>query len=92
MTETTPALEPQGKPAAVLSERELDLYTAINSHWRENLSAPSLHELCRYTGLKSTFSVRYYLTRLIEKGFVAKNPKQARSIYTDRVQKALSSL
>ena len=61
-----------GKNDNELSQNELNILNYIRKQVKEVGYPPSVRELCKAVGLKSTSSVHLYLSRLAEKGYIKK--------------------
>lgn len=59
---------------------EQKIINAIRNHTNEHRYPPSLEDLAYMVGLKSKSAVLRHVDRLVEKGMVAKEPGQARTI------------
>ena len=63
-----------------LSDKERDVLAYIRSAVRDQGYPPTIRELGAVFGIASTNGVRYYLSRLEEKGFIRRNPRLSRGI------------
>ena len=63
-----------------LSENELNILNYIRKQVSEVGYPPSVRELCKAVGLKSTSSVHLYLSRLAEKGYITKGSLKTRAL------------
>ena len=69
-----------GKNDNELSQNELNILNYIRKQVAEVGYPPSVRELCKAVGLKSTSSVHLYLSRLAEKGYIKKNNLKTRAL------------
>ena len=63
-----------------LSQNELNILNYIRKQVKEVGYPPSVRELCKAVGLKSTSSVHLYLSRLAEKGYIKKGNLKTRAL------------
>lgn len=63
-----------------LSQNELNILNYIRKQVAEVGYPPSVRELCKAVGLKSTSSVHLYLSRLAEKGYIKKGNLKTRAL------------
>ena len=63
-----------------LSQNELNILNYIRQQVKEVGYPPSVRELCKAVGLKSTSSVHLYLSRLAEKGYIKKGNLKTRAL------------
>ena len=63
-----------------LSQNELNILNYIRKQVNEVGYPPSVRELCKAVGLKSTSSVHLYLSRLAEKGYIKKGNLKTRAL------------
>lgn len=63
-----------------LSQNELNILNYIRKQVKELGYPPSVRELCKGVGLKSTSSVHLYLSRLAEKGYIKKGTLKTRAL------------
>lgn len=63
-----------------LTEKQQNVYECILQYQDINGYAPTVRELCRMAGLKSTSSVAAYLKLLEEKGYIARKAECPRAI------------
>ncbi len=64
----------------MLKENEQKILDFMKKQIKENGYPPSVREICKAVGLKSTSSVHLYLTRLAEKGYITKKDLKTRAI------------
>ena len=69
-----------GKNENELSKNELNILNYIRKQVAEVGYPPSVRELCKAVGLKSTSSVHLYLSRLAEKGYIKKGNLKTRAL------------
>lgn len=69
-----------GKNDSELSQNELNILNYIRAQVKEVGYPPSVRELCKAVGLKSTSSVHLYLSRLAEKGYIKKGNLKTRAL------------
>ena len=69
-----------GKNESELSQNELNILNYIRKQVAEVGYPPSVRELCKAVGLKSTSSVHLYLSRLAEKGYIKKGNLKTRAL------------
>ena len=69
-----------GKNENELSQNELNILNYIRKQVAEVGYPPSVRELCKAVGLKSTSSVHLYLSRLAEKGYIKKGNLKTRAL------------
>jgi len=69
-----------GKNDNELSQNELNILNYIRKQVKEVGYPPSVRELCKAVGLKSTSSVHLYLSRLAEKGYIKKSNLKTRAL------------
>ena len=69
-----------GKNDNELSQNELNILNYIRKQVKEVGYPPSVRELCKAVGLKSTSSVHLYLSRLAEKGYIKKGNLKTRAL------------
>ena len=69
-----------GKNENELSQNELNILNYIRKQLAEVGYPPSVRELCKAVGLKSTSSVHLYLSRLAEKGYIKKGNLKTRAL------------
>lgn len=72
---------------AALTKKQIDFLKVLNAYVKEHHFSPSIRELCKLTGLKSTSTVKGYIDRLVEKGILEKEDDKARTL---RIVKALN--
>ena len=65
-----------------LTERERAVLQYINDTLTEHGYPPTVRDICRATGIKSTSSVHDYIGRLEEKGYVSRDSKKSRGLRT----------
>lgn len=63
-----------------LTEKQQNVYECIMQYQNVNGFAPTVRELCRMAGLKSTSSVAAHLNVLEEKGYIARKTECPRAI------------
>lgn len=63
-----------------LSQNEKNILEFISGQVKEYGYPPSVREICKAVGLKSTSSVHMYLARLKEKGYIAKQDLKTRAL------------
>lgn len=63
-----------------LNKNEQNILNYIRKQVREVGYPPSVRELCKAVGLKSTSSVHLYLSRLADKGYLAKGSLKTRAL------------
>lgn len=68
------------KNESELSVNEQNILNYIRKQVREVGYPPSVRELCKAVGLKSTSSVHLYLSRLAEKGYITKGNLKTRAL------------
>lgn len=66
--------------SAGLSQNERNILDFINKQVKEIGYPPSVREICKAVNLKSTSSVHMYLSRLKEKGYIAKQDLKTRAL------------
>ena len=66
--------------SAGLSQNEKNILDFINMQVKEFGYPPSVREICKAVNLKSTSSVHMYLSRLKEKGYIAKQDLKTRAL------------
>jgi repressor LexA len=66
--------------AQTLTLRQKEILLLLNKYIVEHGYAPSVRELCTLAGLKSTNAIDDHLCVLQEKGYIARQPKIARSM------------
>lgn len=66
--------------SAGLSQNEKNILDFINMQVKEVGYPPSVREICKAVNLKSTSSVHMYLSRLKEKGYIAKQDLKTRAL------------
>lgn len=64
----------------LLNQREIDILRYIVGEARKKGYPPSVREIAKATGLRSTSTVHGYLSRLEQKGFIRKDPSKPRAI------------
>ena len=69
-----------GKNDNGLSNNEQNILNYIRKQVAEVGYPPSVRELCKAVGLKSTSSVHLYLSRLAEKGYITKGNLKTRAL------------
>ena len=69
-----------GKNDNELSQNEQNILNYIRKQVAEVGYPPSVRELCKAVGLKSTSSVHLYLSRLAEKGYIKKGNLKTRAL------------
>lgn len=67
---------------ADLSEKELAVFQYINETLTQHGYPPTVRDICRATGIKSTSSVHDYIGRLEEKGYVSRDNRKSRGLRT----------
>lgn len=65
-----------------LNERELAVLQYINDTLTQYGYPPTVRDICRATGIKSTSSVHDYIGRLEEKGYVSRDSRKSRGLRT----------
>ena len=68
------------KNTDTLNQNEVNILNFIKKQVNENGYPPSVREICKAVGLKSTSSVHMYLTRLAEKGELEKTNLKTRAL------------
>ena len=68
------------KNSEALSTNEQNILNYIRKQVEEVGYPPSVRELCKAVGLKSTSSVHLYLSRLAEKGYISKGSLKTRAL------------
>lgn len=63
-----------------MTKRQEEVYKAIKSYIEENKISPTVREICKITGHKSTSTVHDILDRLQDKGYINKRKDSPRSI------------
>lgn len=63
-----------------INQNERNILDYISKQVREHGYPPSVREICKAVGLKSTSSVHMYLSRLAEKGLISKDNLKTRAI------------
>lgn len=63
-----------------LNSRQKQILDYIYDFFRENGYPPSVREICKATGLRSTATVHNYLLQLEKKGYINRNPQKPRAI------------
>ena len=63
-----------------ISEAQKRVLTAIREWFRENNSPPTLRELCKGTGLSSTWTIRHHLKKLETAGYIKIKDNLSRGI------------
>jgi len=53
---------------------------AIKSYWDEFGFGPTVRDICRMTGRSSPGAMQYMINRLVERGYLARDPYHARSL------------
>ncbi|MGJ0848077.1 winged helix-turn-helix transcriptional regulator [Tissierella praeacuta] len=64
----------------MLNERELEILNAIVNYIKQNGYAPSVREIGKIVGLKSTSTVHTYLKSLESKGFIERKENSPRTL------------
>lgn len=65
-----------------LNEKELAVLQYINDTLTQHGYPPTVRDICRATGIKSTSSVHDYIGRLEEKGYVSRDSRKSRGLRT----------
>ena len=65
-------------------EKEQAIYTYITETLEREGYSPTVRDIQKAMGIKSTSTVHSYLARLEEKGMIRKDPGKSRTIQTDR--------
>ena len=68
------------KNTDTLNQNEVNILNFIKKQVNENGYPPSVREICKAVGLKSTSSVHMYLNRLAEKGELEKTNLKTRAL------------
>lgn len=68
------------KKSDTLNQNEVNILNFIKKQVQENGYPPSVREICKAVGLKSTSSVHMYLNRLAEKGELQKTNLKTRAL------------
>lgn len=63
-----------------LNPRQKQILTYIYNFFRKKGYPPSVREICRATGLRSTATVHGHLVQLEKKGYINRDPKKPRAI------------
>ena len=63
-----------------LTEKQQKVYESILRYQKLNGFAPTVRELCKMVGLKSTSSIASHLKELEEKGYIARKTECPRAI------------
>lgn len=63
-----------------ISKSQSRVLTSITNWFKEHGHPPTLRELCRLTGLNSTWTIRYHLKKLEEAGFIKIKERLSRGI------------
>lgn len=71
-------------PDNQLTEKDKVAYSAIAGFIRENGYAPSVRDLCRVLGVKSTATIQFRLKSLAEKGYIKTTAGGKRTIRITR--------
>lgn len=64
----------------MLNERELEILNVIVDYIKQNGYAPSVREIGKIVGLKSTSTVHTYLKSLESKGFIERKENLPRAL------------
>lgn len=64
----------------MLTEKEAQILNVIVDYIKENGYAPSVREIGKLVGLKSTSTVHEYLKRLQEKGYIERKENFPRTL------------
>ncbi len=70
----------------LLTKKQIDFLRILQTYIKDHGFSPTVRELGKLTGLRSTSTVKGYLDRLEEKGIIKKENDKARTI---RIIKAL---
>ncbi len=81
----TPRSTPQKPNPASLTERQRLVWHFINDHIRENGFPPTIREIGRHLGIKSTNGVNDHLMALQKKGFLTREEGKSRTLQLVRV-------
>ena len=68
------------KPADNITDNQRKILEFINKEVKEKGYPPSVREICRAVGFKSTSTVHTYLQRLKKEGLIQKDPLKTRAI------------
>ncbi len=63
-----------------LKEKELEILEFLDNHVTSKGYPPSVREICKAVGFKSTSTVHCYLRRLEKQGFIKKDPSKPRAL------------
>lgn len=63
-----------------LTDKEREVYTYIERCLEENGYPPTVRDICKATGIKSTSTVYAYIRRLEEKGVIVRNAGKSRAL------------
>ena len=62
-------------------ERINQMLAAIKDYWDKNGNSPTLRDISKMTGIKSTGMVSFYLGKLVEAGKITRSGNKSRSIF-----------
>ena len=71
---------PKKRDPEVLNKREKQILKFIEKQINEQGFAPSVREICKGVGLKSTATVHAYLNRLEDGGYISRKDKMGRTL------------
>ena len=63
-----------------LTKKQQEILDFLNKEIEAKGYPPSVREICKAVGLKSTSTVHSYLTKLEEKGYIVKGPAKSRAL------------
>lgn len=63
-----------------LTQKEIDVITAIVGYQHEYGFSPSIREICGLLGYKSTSTVHHYLKKLSDSGVISYEPTKPRTL------------
>ncbi len=76
---------------ADVTEKQLQVLSFIKSYSSSSRYSPTVRDMVKGLGKKSTFSITAHLNKLEEKGLITRQPLVARStLLTEEGEKALS--
>jgi hypothetical protein len=77
ISESPLAMSIKGRP---LSDRQVAIMSFVEEYVQEHPYPPSIRDISRGVGISSTSNVSYHINRLIEQGYLSKQPGTSRTL------------
>lgn len=81
------------KERGEITQRQADMYMAINAYWGTHRRSPSVRDLGELMGIKSPNGVKCHLSALTKKGWIeGAGEQKTRGLLTEEVINALEKM